>query len=555
MGASVAEEDGRVVVLAPLILWAVALLLVPPSGEFPLNDDWIYSRAVLDWLDTGTYGGHPFSTATLVAQAGWGALFSLVFGFSFEVLRWSTLFLWAVAAVTTGQMARVLGADRWAASLAGCLIIANPLALNLGYTFMTDVPFLALMTLSAYGYLRFPAVQSLRWLVWGSCFGALAFLVRQFAPVVLLAFLVANLPHWRALRVDRTMGIRVLVLLVPWLVAWGGYALLPRQAEALGHTWIPEYLGETRWLQVFGAAKFYVVALAYLALFTAPLLVAAAWAWYRDETGCWKRRTLWTGAIGMTLGVVSVAYAPRRMPYLGNILFDAGLGPRTLRSGADATGIGMPPVWGDGWWLLTIPALTGGAWLLLRALVWLRDWVAGAAGSVAHRRILFLGLWAALSVVALYHPLLPVRFDRYLLGALVPVLVLLSSTARMPQLGLRIFQGVCALAFFAFSVAAQHDYLAWNHARWRALDGLLKENVPPESIDGGYEFNGWYTSPHFIKVLGADAFIDAGPLGWWVVDDTYAIAWQERPGYVVREEVPYGTWLGRDQRLLVLERE
>ncbi len=549
-----AGEDGRVVVLAPLMLWAVALLLVPPSGEFPLNDDWIYSRAVLDWLASGSYGGHPFSTATLVAQAGWGALFCGVLGFSFEVLRWSTLVLWAVAAVTTGQMARCLGADRWAASLAGCLVIANPLALNLGYTFMTDVPFLALMALSGYGYVRAVGVPGVRWLLWGSCFGALAFLVRQFAPLVLLAFLLACLPQWRTLRFHRAGLVQAGALVGPWLVALGIYGLLPRQADALGHVWIPEYLGETLWLQLYGGAKFYTVALAYLALFSTPLLVAAAWAWFRDDSGCWKRRSVWTLVVGLALGTMAMAYAPRRMPYLGNILYDVGLGPRTLRGAVGEGNAWSPLTWGDGWWLLTLPALAGAAWLLVSALVWLRGRV-GVTWTVAHRRTLFLGLWAVLSVVALYHPLLPVRFDRYLLGALVPVLVLLAGASPMSGRGLRVVQAGCLLALYGFSVAAQHDYLAGNQARWRALDGLMKADIHPESIDGGYEFNGWYTSHHYINVHGAAAFIESGPRGWWVVDDTYAIAWYERPGYRVREELPYSTWLGKGQKLLLLERE
>lgn len=549
-----AGEDGRVVVLAPLLLWAVALLLVPPSGEFPLNDDWIYSRAVLDWLHTGTYSGHPFSTATLVAQAGWGALFCGAFGFSFEVLRWSTLFLWAVAAVTTGQTARILGANRWAASLAGCLIIANPLALNLGYTFMTDVPFLALMALSAYGYVRALGASGVRWLLWGSCFGALAFLVRQFAPLLLLAFLLVCLPSWRTARPRREWGRGAGALLGPWLIAGGVHALLPRQADALGHIWIPEYLGETLWLQIYGGAKFYSVALMYLALFSAPLLVAAAWAWFREDGGCWKRRSVWTVVVGLVLGGVAMAYVPRRMPYLGNILYDVGIGPRTLRGAAMEAADWSPPMWGGSWWLLTLPAWAGAAWLLVSALVWLRG-VAGGAWTTGHRRFVFLGLWALLTVVALYHPLLPVRFDRYFLGALVPLLVVLACATPVPGKPLQFVQVAGLLGLYLFSVAAQHDYLAWNQARWRGLDGLLKENIHPESIDGGYEFNGWYTSPHFIAAYGPTAFIESGPLGWWVVDDAYAIAWQGRPGYRVRKELPYPTWLGKDQRLLVLERE
>ena len=44
-----------------------------------------------DILETGIYSGHPYSDALFVLQAYWGALFCKLFGFSFTVLRISTL--------------------------------------------------------------------------------------------------------------------------------------------------------------------------------------------------------------------------------------------------------------------------------------------------------------------------------------------------------------------------------------------------------------------------------------------------------------------------------
>jgi hypothetical protein len=42
----------------------------------------------------------------------------------------------------------------------------------------------------------------------------------------------------------------------------------------------------------------------------------------------------------------------------------------------------------------------------------------------------------------------------------------------------------------AFGVAATHDYLGWNRARW-AMAAKLHESlsVPKEDIDGGFEYN------------------------------------------------------------------
>ena len=80
-----------------------------------------------------------------MGQAWWGKLFCAGGGFSFTALRWSTLVLWLFAALATTLSALRLRARPFTAALAGALIIANPIAMNLGYTFMTDVPFMAVV--------------------------------------------------------------------------------------------------------------------------------------------------------------------------------------------------------------------------------------------------------------------------------------------------------------------------------------------------------------------------------------------------------------------------
>jgi len=315
---------------APLALWGLALLLVSPRGDFPLNDDWIYGAAVKSWLDTGQYSGHPFSTASLVAQAGWGAAFCKLFGFSFTALRWSTLILWAVASCATVLMARCTGAARWASALAGCLVIANPLAANLGYTFMTDVPFMAFMALAGYGYLRAMEDVRARWLLWGSAFGLCALLTRQFAIILPAALLLACLPGWRTWLREATV-IRAAALFGPWLVGLALFPALPGDPAALGHIWLPQYLGKTLSLQLFGGVVFCAASLVYLAFFALPLLVGAARKGPGPGGAGGTRWLLSTAAVFAALLALTAARPPRRLPYLGNILYDLGLGPMTLR--------------------------------------------------------------------------------------------------------------------------------------------------------------------------------------------------------------------------------
>src|SRR5690349_19660331 len=133
----------------PIIaVFVISMLLVSPRGEFPLNDDWIHARVVRDLVEHGHYEHHPYLTATFVAQAYWGALFTWLFGFSFTVLRLSTLVLAVVGGWAVARAAMALGLPRGLALLCGILCCANPLMMNLAYSFMTDVPFLAACSLA-----------------------------------------------------------------------------------------------------------------------------------------------------------------------------------------------------------------------------------------------------------------------------------------------------------------------------------------------------------------------------------------------------------------------
>lgn len=546
------------VLVAVLVCWGLTLWLVPTEGEFPLNDDWIYARAVQDWMEAGHYTGHPFSTANLVGQAAWGHLFCATLGFSFTALRWSTLVLWLLAAWAVAASALALRARPLAAALAGGLVIANPLAMNLGYTFMTDVPFLAAMALAGFCYLRALAAPRASWLLAGSLLGAWGLLIRQFAVLLPLAALLAFLPL--AFRMGRRPALRLLPPFVaPWLAAAIILHFLPSYAGALGHVWDPDVLGYDWPERYFGGLKFYGVALAYLALFALPLAPAPAWHWLRYALGSWRRRAAAVAVVfGALLLIVCVA-APRRIPFLGNLIYDTGVGPMTMKGVFMETHLWRPVSIGGWWWIPTLLGLLGAAWMVAATIRWI-VLIPGDGrrpiGDARRRQQVFLMLWAVFMILALYHPWLPIRFDRYLLGALAPVLVL---AAMAPGSRGRALMGVQLLAFaamYGFSVAGLQDYLAWNTARWDTVNRLMdEEGIPPTEIDAGYEFNGWYTSSQFIEKDGPSAFLKHGPLGWWAVGDTWAVSWLPRPGFEKVEEVPYDSWLaGEKGKLLLLKK-
>jgi len=137
-----------------------------------------------------------------------------------------------------------------------------------------------------------------------------------------------------------------------------------------------------------------------------------------------------------------------------------------------------------------------------------------------------------------------------------------------------IFPAVLTLALYgAFSVAATHDYLSWNRARWKALtDLMLEQHVTPEHIDGGFEFNAWYLySRSYTNELfsladklaqnraGLDVKVGTQPARnkswWWVYGDDFVVTLGPVPGFTELKRYHFPRWLPPGEgSILVLRR-
>src|SRR4051794_14269705 len=234
------------------------LLLIPPGHEYPIIDDWIYAGSVQNQLTTGAFSMPPQSQANLAGLTLWGTLWARVFGLSYTTLTAATLALGLVGLLAFYGLARRVDVPPAGALLGTALLGFNPLFLHLSYSFMTDVPFLALVLVACYGYVRgLQAPAGARGLVWlweAGLFIGWAFLIRQFALLAPLAFggvlllngLWTRRWRWREL---------LLIVLVPGLImgAWTFYTRdwppTPTSAAAMARAQV--YVFKEPWLRVF----------------------------------------------------------------------------------------------------------------------------------------------------------------------------------------------------------------------------------------------------------------------------------------------------------------
>lgn len=119
---------------------------VASLAECPFIDDWTYAWSVEHLLRAGELRFLDWSVSQNVAQVLWGALFCAPFGFSFTALRLST---WAAslgALLGLYALLRELGVSRPDILVGVALVGFYPVYFILSFSFMTDVPFVTMVT-------------------------------------------------------------------------------------------------------------------------------------------------------------------------------------------------------------------------------------------------------------------------------------------------------------------------------------------------------------------------------------------------------------------------
>jgi 4-amino-4-deoxy-L-arabinose transferase-like glycosyltransferase len=517
--------------LAALILaaiYVVYVLVVSPRHEFPLMDDWAYAQSVRHLLYTGQLRISEWSSTTLVFQVYWGALFARLFGgFSFTALRWSTLVFSFITSLALYALLRQLDLGAPAAWLGGLTLVVNPIFVYLSYTFMSDVFYMGLMLLSLAFYVHGIRRDAAWALLAGSALAAGGYLARQLGVLLPIAAAIAWVWRDRRIRLKPLLLIGLIPLLVvvvhsfwlvyihgvPWGMQVGGVTMSMR---LLLQPTSPLLIVVKVW---FGAM--------YLGLFTLPVLVAqvASRAWPRGRLIRLARfYGVWLTLLGVFVVVLTV-FVGRHMPFLRDALNRDGIGMVVLNGHKTP----VTPDWV--WTLMMVAAPLAGA---AQGALWTEavlDWRRESARPGA--ALLWASLGAlGLTVIALY------LLDRYLLILLPASLYLVLRLGDIKPAGWWIGLGVCA-AMLTYSLVEMGDHLAWNTARWTAGERLVAQGVPPEAIDGGFEWVGWYEFETALPRAIASGQKDDIYAWMALTSRPYKLSFGPLPGYTTLGQVPY----------------
>ena len=523
------------------IVWLLMAALVQPLGNFPLNDDWVYALAVKSVVETGYFQFPSPSMANVGPQVYWGALFSLPFGFSFTALRISTLVLGFIGVVALYGLLRQFKVDAKTSLFGASTLAVNPLYFGLANTFMTDVPFITLVLVALYFLVRGLQQDSTLHITLGLIVIYLAILIRQFSLVVLIGFALAYpiKKGFTLANIAKVAGLIILGVLLHvgyqyWLASSGRLAVFDK------HT-IPVLNPPT----ITNSTKKATVSLIYVGFFVLPF-IAAIWSpKIHRMTG--KSKYVWAAIwayVVLLLGFLW--FDDHRLPLLDNILMNSGIGPLTIRDVFNLK-LNVPTIPDSAlfvWNVVTFfSVLAAGISLYLISLATYQAWLKYSSTQTRAEAAPY-ALLVAMSFIYLAILLVVVGrftlFDRYLL-IFLPLVVLLIAAAKYTQTDVQKSRSVVPIVvlvlYAAFSVGATHDYLDWNRTRWVALHDLVNvNNISPQKIDGGYEFNGWFLYDKNYKQSRTKSW-------WWVVDDEYVLAAGPLPGYTEVKRYPVNRWL------------
>jgi hypothetical protein len=546
--------------LAPaciVLYWLINLVFISPAGNFPLNDDWIYSESVSYFMKTNQFhllGGAP----SCFLHVALGSALCSIFGYSDAVLRTMTVCFGLAAALAIYAGLRNLEVKREAAALFAMLLAANPLFVNLSYSFMTDVPSLCFACLYVVFMVRALQRQSACDAGWASLMLCCAILFRQTFVVLsgcTLLMLLVGRYNSRGMQITVAIGA-----IAPLAVASIAERLLLASSEyAFVYQWHrSQMLGQA--LSLFQTPLTAGPALVerlfkifcYFSLFLAPVIPAIATHLVKQLR---ERNKLTIGVftVALVTAVVcfvhTVRFEHQLMPFNQNLLRIPMLGPLNLMGICVAGLKDRQRLW------LTIACALAAVPLIASTILFVLQAARRTALLLSERfnkrQVLQSNqshdltaifacsmLIATLGFVSIQTGYLD--FDRYYLMAAPALLLcvgLFCQRSGVKQIWKVAIPLTIALA--GYSSFATQDYMSWNRARWQAIKELEGAGITARQIDGGPEYN-YPVNANLVNSwrLGSGyAIVNRGApprcnWRWWPINgEDYIISFSPVPEY------------------------
>ena len=465
----------------------LCLLIVNPRADIGLNDDWSYIFSANRLAQTGHIAYNGWAAPILGVQLYLGALFIRLFGFSFTVVRATSMVAFLLSAVLAHTILLRCGVRARNAVLGTLTLMLSPLYLGLATTFMSDGLAMLFILLFFYAAVRANDAASgratLLWLVMAALSGVAGGSVRQIAFLCNLAALPMLVWHLRRRRGVVAAGAML------WIAAAASVLLMVRWFNRQPNTAIekPYFLPSIHG-QLLGVWMPWVIhSVVSCLLLASPMLLALA---LRFPARVGKSRLQLLAMLSVIVATVAALSWKHGGAWWGGWLIGNYV---TTTGGVQAPDVmqpqqlTVPPFAQIAVALFLIITTAVAAWTVVR---FTRQ--PGTASRSEHDRLM---LAMAVPFTAGYLLLVFTRFsifDRYFLPLLfLGILFALRWFERRfdANISFLVLLPLCVMA--AFGIAATHDMFAGARARIVATDELRAAGIARNNFRGGFEYDGW----------------------------------------------------------------
>lgn len=467
-------------------IFFICELIVNPLGEFPLNDDWSYTKSVLILNDTGHYQPGDWGAMTLFTHLIWGFSYCKLFGFSFFILRLSTLISSLIGTCILFNLIYDSTNNKLIAYTGSLSLLFHPLYFNLSNTYMTDVNFTTLILVGCHFAYNFLKTKKNIWLLPFALVSIAVVLTRQYGIILPTSlFLITVLKYKTSLlSVAVTLGIIILSITVLNVYENNLKNILSENAAYKFSSNVKLFDSQFWEVVKYNTKTRYASLITQILIYTAPVLL------------------IFMPAIitrikikGFALSILISAYITYNFfnePYYntGNVFGNMYLGAETfyetLKPDADKIRHTHSEQFAFFFKIFQFILLT--IVLALLQIILIHGLFSKKLKSIINPWPLFIFVLFGLYVFMLM--ITESYFDRYHIPLII--LCILSITWILKNYPVKLIWSIIPLfVFFYVSVFGTKDYLKINEKKWEAYHYLKAINIAPNKINGGFEINCW----------------------------------------------------------------
>jgi hypothetical protein len=455
-----------------------------------LNDDWsyIWSARVLATTNHVQYNG--WATAILGWQLYLGALFVKLFGFSFTILRISTLIVAMITTVLIHRLSVRLGLTERNATLGTLTVVLSPFFMPVAFSFMSDVPGLFCIVLCFYMCVRAAQARSdlkaLLWIILAAFANTVGGTVRQTAWLGILVVIPSVTWYLRGRRgmlIGGATSCLIGVVIVFKFMSWFSrqpYSIVDHLVTA------PTTFGE---FILHVGANAVRVALG-CSLLIVPILIVSITR-YPMRLSKFRKQGLIAVSVLIVILLLQIIWGENffriTLP-IGDVVGARGI-------------LDLPGILGNRPDVLTIQirrVITSITFLVLSAyfLCWfnradLPTCSTGATDRATNRFLSYL-FWPFTVAYCILMVTRWVIYDRYLIPLAVVASIVSLRFYQERYAGRPALPSVLFVVLFAiYGVVGMHDTFEMDRARLSAVDQLVRAGISRRDIRAGLEYDGW----------------------------------------------------------------